>query len=153
MELDLRQTTFSTGLKGVAPDNVGRVEPLILDTLKALAQGGIDPEMIEAAVNTVEFARRENNTGYFPRGLMVGWRALRTWSNGGDPFEPLMFEKPLATLKEHLKANHRYFENLIRTHLLDNPHRATVILKPDPGLQQRQEAAERDRLAQARAGD
>jgi Zn-dependent M16 (insulinase) family peptidase len=151
LDLDLRQFAFSTGLKGVASENIDKIEPLILETLRKLAKQGIEPEMIEAAVNTIEFARRENNTGSFPRGIMVGWLALRTWIYGGDPFEPLMFEAPLAAIKDRLKPGARYFENLIMAHLLENPHRATVILKPDPELRQRQEAAEKERLAQARA--
>jgi hypothetical protein len=151
MEIDLRQLSFSTGLKGVALDDIDQIEPLILDTLKTLARRGIDPDMIEAAVNTIEFARREKNTGGFPRGLLVGWQALRTWLYGGDPLSPMMYEAPLAAIKARLQAGERYFENLIQTHLLDNTHRVVVILKPDPDLQRRQETAEQERLGQARA--
>jgi Zn-dependent M16 (insulinase) family peptidase len=152
LDTDLRQSMFSTGLKGVALADIDKVEPLVLDTLRALAKQGIDPDMIEAAVNTIEFARRENNTGSFPRGIVVGWMTMRTWIYGGDPFAPLLFEAPLAAIKARLKPGSRYFENLIMAHLLENPHRTTVILKPDPELQQRQEAAEKERLAQVRAG-
>ncbi|RPI97914.1 MAG: peptidase M16, partial [Chloroflexi bacterium] len=151
LELDLRQMMFSTGLKGVAMENIGKVEPLVLDTLNALVKNGIDPEMIEAAINTVEFARRENNTGSFPRGLAVGWQALRTWVYGGDPLAPLQYEAPLAAIKERWKTNRHTFENLIRTYFLDNTHRTTVILRPDPELHRRQEAAEKERLEQVRA--
>jgi Zn-dependent M16 (insulinase) family peptidase len=40
---------------------------------------------------------------------------------------------------------------LIQRYFLENPHRVTVTLKPEPGLAQRQEAEEAQRLAQARA--
>ncbi len=152
LENDLRQLVFSTGLKGIAVDNAAQVEALILDTLAGLADGGIEPDMVAASVNTVEFRLRENNTGPYPRGLSLLLRALTTWLHGGDPLAPLAFEAPLAAVKARLDAGEPYFENLLRRYLLDNPHRVTVVLQPDPTLRQRQEAAESERLAQVRAG-
>lgn len=151
LESDILQVFFSTGLKGVAPENVSRVEALILDTLQALVRDGIDPEMIEASLNTLEFALRENNTGPYPRGLILMLRALRTWLYGGDPLEPLAFEGRLSALKERLAADPRLFENLIARYLLDNAHRITVIMEPDPALGPQLEAQERARLDEARA--
>lgn len=151
LEAEIRQVYFSTGLKGVAPDNVDHVEALVLDTLRELARDGIDPEMIEASVNTTEFALRENNTGPYPRGLVLMIRALRTWLYGGDPLAPLAFEAPLAALKERLAADPRLFEGLIQRHLLDNTHRITVVLEPDPELGPQLDARERARLDEARA--
>ena len=148
---ETRQMTFSAGLRGVAVANAAKVEPLILDTLASLAAGGFDPDMIEAALNTIEFRLRENNTGRYPRGLVLLMRALNTWLHGRDPLAPLAFEAPLAALKAALAADPATLSGLIRTHLLDNPHRVTVILEPDRELARRQEAAEAARLAAARA--
>jgi len=119
--------------------------------LTALARDGIDPEMIAASLNTIEFALRENNTGSYPRGLALLIRALGTWLHGGDPLAPLAFEVPLAAVKARLAAEPDYLQSLIRAYLLDNPHRATVILEPDAELNQRLEQEERERLDQARA--
>ena len=41
---------------------------------------------------------------------------------------------------------------MIYRFFLNNPHRTTLILKPDPVLREREEGAEKDRLAKARAG-
>lgn len=145
-----RQMTFSAGLKGLDVDAVAKVEPLVLETLAALARDGIEPEMIAASLNTIEFALRENNTGSYPRGLALLIRSLGTWLHGGDPLAPLAFEAPLAAVKARLAAEPDYFQSLIRTYMLDNPHRVTVILEPDPGLNQRLEREERERLDKAR---
>ncbi len=146
-----RQMTFSTGMKGVAPADAEKVEPLILDTLAALARDGIDPEMIAASLNTIEFYLRENNTGSYPRGLGLLMRSLDTWVHGRDPLAPLAFEVPLAAVKERAAAEPDYWQSLIRAYLLDNAHRVTVILEPDAELNQRNEQQERERLDQARA--
>ena len=146
----LRQATFSAGLKGIAVDNAGAVERLIDDTLAGLVRDGIESEMVEASLNTIEFQLRENNAGSYPRGLVILFRTLSTWLYDGDPLAPLAFEAPLRSIVKRVAAGERYFEGLIERHLIDNPHRATVLLKPDPNVRQEQEAAERARLEEDR---
>jgi hypothetical protein len=156
LETQLRQAYFSTGLKGLAVQDDHtlthgeKVENLILQTLETLAKEGIDPGMVAASMNTVEFQLRENNTGAFPRGLLLMLRALNTWLYDRDPFAALAFEAPLTAIKNRLAAGERYFERLIQTYFLENPHRTTLILQPQPGLSQVEEAAEKERLARAR---
>ncbi|WP_449243412.1 insulinase family protein [Desulfovibrio sp.] len=151
LETDLRQMYFSVGLKGMARGTADRAAELVLATLGRLADEGLDPKDIEAAVNSVEFDLRENNTGSFPRGLSLMFQALASWLHEGDPLALLPFEGPLAALKERLASGEPVFEGLIRRHFLDNPHRALVVLNPDPELAARREAAERKRLDVAAA--
>lgn len=157
LEEDLRQAYFSTGLKGMltGEDNrlvdAGKVEALIHSTLEALATQGIDPDTVAASLNTVEFRLRENNTGSFPQGLLLMLRSLSTWLHDSDPIAPLAFEAPLTAIKKRFASGERFFEGLIEEHFLNNPHRTTVILQPEPGLRQREEAAEKDRLVQVRS--
>ena len=150
LEEDLRQIVWSVGLKGIAIEDAPKVEALILDTLQALADEGIDRATLEASLNTIEFRLREQNTGGFPRGLALMLGALTTWLHGGDPLAPLQFEAPLTAIKERAFSE-RYFENLIKKMLLDNPHRTTVTTQPDPELAAREREAEELRLAKARA--
>lgn len=147
---DFRQALFSAGMKGVADGDTDKVQALILETLAALAKNGLDPETVAASINTVEFRLRELNTGRFPRGLALMLGALGIWVYGADPIAGLAFEEPLAILKADI-AKGRYFESLIEEHLLNNPHRTSVSLRPDPEEGKRREAAEKTRLAQAKA--
>jgi Zn-dependent M16 (insulinase) family peptidase len=142
----LRQLYFYAGLKGVEGTKVEAVENLILETLHDLAEEGIDPETVRSSINTIEFQLRENNYGRLPRGLVLFIRALSTWKYGGDPFNPLRFSRPLAAIKKGLQADRRYFERLIVKHLLDNPHRVTLHMDPDPAFQEKLQAAEGARL-------
>ncbi len=145
-----RELYFSAGLKGIAPVDAQKVEDLILSTLAELAQDGIDPEMVEAAMNTVEFQLRENNTGSYPRGLALLIGTLPTWLHGGNPLDALAFEEPLARIKTRV-ADGRYFEGLIAQYFLDNAHRSTVIMAPDPTVREKRDAAEQARLDAAHA--
>lgn len=147
----VRQPTFSVTMKGIASADADKVEALILTTLEKLATDGIEPEMIEAALNSIEFSLRENNTGSFPRGLSLFMRALQNWNYGRDPLEPLRYELPLAVVKRRLAADASFLGSLIRTYLLDNTHRLTVVAEPDPMHNQRLAEAERQELDAAKA--
>jgi hypothetical protein len=147
---ELRQITFSAGLKGIDIRTADQVEALILHTLQGLAERRIDPNAVEAAFNTIEFALRENNTGRFPRGLGIMLRALTTWLYDGDPLALLRFEKPLEALKAKAGPGADYFERAIDRFFIRNTHRTTVLLEPDLGLRQKEEEEERERLCRAR---
>ena len=68
--------------------------------LEECAREGFSPTAVEAAVNTIEFSLRENNTGSFPRGLSLMLRASAAWIYDRDPFRPLQWTKDL----EHFKV-------------------------------------------------
>lgn len=151
LQMDLAQTSYSTGLKGVAEEDLPRAEELIFSTLKELAEKGIDKSLVEAAVNTVEFSYRESNTGNFPQGLAAMLQCLATWLYDENPLDSLAWEKPLASIKERLAKGDPVFEEAIRTLFLENPSRATVVLTPDEGLAARIEEEEAARVSAAQA--
>lgn len=146
LETDILQMYYSTGLMGVESKNLDKVEKLIESTLEDLARKGIDPEVIKAALNSLEFALRENNTGSFPRGMAVMFRALTTWLYDNTPFSLLEFSPVLDEIKKRLENDEPVFESLIKNHLLDNAHKSVVVLKPDPDLEAWIQENERSRL-------
>jgi Zn-dependent M16 (insulinase) family peptidase len=148
---NLQQPYYTFGLKGIDAADAPKVEALIIDTLRKLADEGIDKKTVEAAMNTAEFALRENNTGSFPRGISLMFRSMGPWLNGGDPFEPLAFEAPLGRLKDRLSNGETVFEDLIRKHLLENSHRTTVLLTADTEMGAAETAEEQARLDVARS--
>ncbi len=151
LEDGLRQGAWSVGLKGVAPDKTAEVEALVLSTLQSLADEGIDPAMIAASLNTVEFALREKNTGRYPRGLAVMLEALNEWLYDEHPLETLAFSNHLESIKRKAGQGGIYFEGLIRKWLVNNSHRTTVTLLPDPDAGAAQKTREEARLAEVRA--
>ncbi|MFP5212250.1 MAG: insulinase family protein, partial [Acidobacteriota bacterium] len=145
-EGELRQMYFSTGLKGIDPKDAEKVEEVVLKTLERLASEGIDPKTVEAAINTIEFRLRENNTGSYPRGLVLMLRALTTWLYDSDPLSMLAFDGPLSAIKACAASSPSCFSSMIERYFLKNQHRTTVVLKPEPGHAEREEAEERESL-------
>ncbi|XAR59465.1 hypothetical protein NMG60_11015307 [Bertholletia excelsa] len=153
VEDELLQPQFSIGLKGVSKDDIQKVEELIMNTLKNLAEEGFDSDAVEASMNTIEFSLRENNTGSFPRGLALMLRSMGKWVYDMDPFEPLKYQKPLMDLKARIaeEGSKAVFSPLIEKFILNNPHRVTVEMQPDPEKASQDEAAEREILNKVKA--
>ncbi len=151
LEDELRQMFFSVGMKGVPEERIQAVEDLIMKTLAELAESGIEADAVEAAVNTLEFGLRENNTGSYPRGLILMLRALTGWLYDADPLALVAYEKPLEALKEQIRSDRAFFETLIRRYFLENPHRTRVNLIPDPALRKKREEEEKESLARIKA--
>ncbi len=147
LEKDLRQWMFSTGFRGVKKENIDQAETLILESLKGIAENGIDRKTIEASLNTIEFSLRENNTGSYPRGLLVMLRSLTNWIYDRDPFEPLAFQYPFDQIRMRFNNCENYFEQLIKEFLVNNQHRVTVILSPDSELGSQRIEKEKKRIA------
>jgi len=152
LETELRQMSFSTGLKGIDISKAKQIEKLVFDTLKSLVRNGIDSQTIEAAVNTIEFKLRENNTGTYPRGLILMLRSLSTWLYGGNPMSLLCFEEPLEAIKASISANKPIFEEMLQRFFIDNNHRSIIIFNPDPYMEKRMEETEKNQLAQIKKG-
>jgi Zn-dependent M16 (insulinase) family peptidase len=147
---ELRQMYFSTGLKGIDLKDIEKMVDLVQKTLFRLAKEGIDHDTIEAAMNTIEFSLRENNTGAYPRGLGQMLRALNSWLYDRDPLTLIAFETPLEALKARLSIGEPVFEEMIECWFIDNPHRTTLILKPDKELAEKEEANEQEKLSEIR---
>ncbi|KAI5577097.1 hypothetical protein BDE02_09G091000 [Populus trichocarpa] len=153
VEDELLQPQFSIGLKGVSEEDIEKVEELVMSTLKKLAEEGFETDAVEASMNTIEFSLRENNTGSFPRGLSLMLQSISKWIYDMDPFEPLKYEKPLMALKARIaeEGSKAVFSPLIEKFILNNLHRVTIEMQPDPEKASRDEAAEREILEKVKA--
>lgn len=141
-----QQTYFALGLKGVAQEHVAEVEPLVIRAIDQMIADGIVAEQIEAALNTIEFRFRENNTGGFPRGLSLMLALSEPWLYGKDMITALQFTEPLQEVKTRLLDPTRPGQLLTRM-LKGNTHRLTLIVYPDTELNERLDALEAAELA------
>ena len=139
LETDLREMIFGVGLRGTTPERKDEVEQLILDSLEAIANEGIDDDIVEAAFRKVEFRNREMKSGG-PNGLRLMSKSLRGWLHGTAPDTTMRFEQPLEELRAKASTGSRFFENLIRSSLLDNQHRVTITVRPDATQRDREHA-------------
>jgi Zn-dependent M16 (insulinase) family peptidase len=140
-ESEIRETVFVTGLRGCAGrENIrGELADLVLGELERLVNEGIPKEEIEAAILSMEFSHREIKRGGGPYSLVWMRCSLRGWMYGRAPWESLLFIPPFEEMKRRLALDGRYFESLIKTYLLDNPHRALVSIEPQADYLEKEE--------------
>lgn len=149
---ELLQSTFSAGMKGVKPENVAKVEDLVISTLEKLSNTGFDQAAVDAAMNTFEFRLREFNTGSFPRGLSVMLGMMSHWIYDKNPVDGVAFEAPLRELKDDLAAGKPVFQELLKKYVVNNNHRVTVEAVPDLELEAVVLKEEEERLAGIKKG-
>ncbi len=141
LEGDLRETLFSVGLRGADAANAEKIEELVLDTLRRLAEEGIAKHDIDAALRSLDFANREIRRAGGPFSLSWLRRSLRGWLHGAKPYETLLFEPAMAELRRRVAETPRYFEGLV-SRLLEEKHRVLLTVESDPKLAAAQAAAE-----------
>ena len=127
----------------VAKDTSMAKEPLFVETietvLKDIVKNGFDKKALRAAINYYEFKYREADFGAYPKGLMYGLKAFDSWLyDEKQPFMHLEANAVFESLKQ--KVDKGYFEGLVEKYLLDNSHKALVILKPKKGLTEERDA-------------
>ena len=122
----------------------------IEEELARLVEEGIDKKALLAGLNYYEFKYREADFGSYPKGLMYGLQALDSWLyDERKPFLHIEANATFASLRK--KAKEGYFEDLLQKYLLDNTHKAVVILKPKKGLTEENDAKLKKMLAEKKA--
>lgn len=134
-------------VKNLDAKHLPRVRQVLTDTLRSLAEHGLDRAQLEAALANREFRERERDFGPYPQGIIFAMQVMASWLYGGAP--ELLLEVGDVYEKLRAKLDEGYFEQLIREVLLDNPHRCEVILTPSATLGEERRAAEQARLAEA----
>lgn len=137
-----REMIFAAGVRGSDPEHEAAIEALILDELKRIVAEGIDAQQLESALHQLELSQREVGGGSYPYGLQLMLTALSGAMHGGDPIALLDVDSVLAQLRESIQ-DPNFIPELIQTWLLDNPHRVTLVLKPDDQLAEQQAQAEK----------
>ncbi|OGO81949.1 MAG: hypothetical protein A2Y18_08270 [Clostridiales bacterium GWD2_32_19] len=108
---------------------------IVFDRLEKLITEKIDPELIQGTINKKEFILREANAGSYPKGYIYNIEVMKTWLYDGNPIDAIEYGKQLDIMK--IKFVEGYFENIIRTYILNNTHAIYVTLKPKKGLSEK----------------
>lgn len=146
---DNRTTYFAAGLQGTDPDQAEKIEQLILQTLQQTAAEGFDSDRIEGALHRIEFSNREVSGDSYPYPLVLLMRVFGPWLHADEAASPLRIDQHLERLRQRLN-DPDYLPGLIRSLLLDNPHRVRLLLRPDQQKQARENETLEKELANLR---
>ena len=145
----IRQPMWTVQATGSNLDKQADLQRIVESTLQDLCDKGLDKELLEASLNSIEFALRESDFGGRPIGLAYVIRMMDNWLYDNDPLELLHYEEALANIRKGLAGT--YFEDLIRHSILNNDHKVLVSIYPERGLQERKDAEVKEHLAAVKA--
>ncbi len=144
-EESMSEGVFVCGLEGCKDENAPAIEQMILSVLENVAEHGVAQSQLDSILHQFEFSQREVGGGQFPYGLQLMVKSLTPALHGADPFTVLDSDPILERLREKIK-NPNYIPDLARKLLLDNPHRVTLLARPDTELVVKQASSEREKL-------
>lgn len=145
----IRQPMWTVQATGSNLDKQADLQRIVESTLQELCDKGLDKELLEASLNSIEFALRESDFGGRPIGLAYIIRMMDNWLYDNDPLELLHYEEALANIRKGLAGT--YFEDLIRHSILNNNHKVLVSIYPERGLQERKDSEVKEHLATVKA--
>ena len=145
----IRQPMWTVQATGSNLDKQADLQRIVEYTLQELCDKGLDKELLEASLNSIEFALRESDFGGRPIGLAYIIRMMDNWLYDNDPLELLHYEEALTNIRKGLAGT--YFEDLIRHSILNNNHKVLVSIYPERGLQERKDAEVKEHLANVKA--
>ena len=128
---DLCYPLFTVKLQHCDAERAGEIRREIIGCLEELVKNGLNQDAVRAKLSTMEFGLREGNASGLTKGLFYGIQIAGSWLYDCEPWRYLEYEDALESIKAGLE--HGYFENLIRTVLLDNEYKSEVIMTPKVG--------------------
>ena len=145
----IKQNSVNVEFRNVKDGKCEALYSLFEETVKKIAEEGIDKKMLVASLNSLEFKMREKDYGTLPLGIIYAMSTLESSLYGGDPAQNLSYEKSFASLREKLCG--RYFEELLYSLFIENEHRATLVMSPSATLGAERAKSEAERLAKIKA--
>ena len=140
------EMTFFCAVQGSNPEHTEEFKNGVFKILENVASKPVDAALVEAILHQIELHQREINGDGMPYGLSLILNGLSSAIHHSDPVDVWDVDTAIDLVKEELK-DPMWLSNLIKTYLLDNPHRVQLTLVPDAEKNAAEAAAEKARLA------
>lgn len=132
-------------LRGAHPGSAARFRETLESAVRGFVEGGVPRTNVEASLESASFTLRERDYGYAD-GVALAVNAMSGWLYDEEMATTyLRFEDALAELRAGLDSG--YFEELLRTAILQSNHKAQVELRPLAEDEGSDAAAEKAELA------
>ena len=141
-----KEMAFVVGVQGSEPEHAQAIEEMIMAELERIAKEGVEQSQVEAMLHQLELSQREVGGDGYPYGLQLILHSLAGALHDGDPIALLDTDKALKQLEDEVRSPN-FIPDLVKSLLLDNPHRVRLTMKPDTELSAQKEAAEKAKLA------
>lgn len=146
VDIEMSEVPFTIVCKGCEKENAQALKKILFDSLNCCV---FKEEDIEASLHQLEFQRTEIGAEGVPFGLSLFFRSGLIKQHGSEPENALLIHTLFRDLRDRLRDGN-FLPNLLRKHLIDNPHFLELVFIPDPNLEQEERKEEEERLAKLR---
>lgn len=133
-------------IRNTEKKHLDKIKEVTRNTIEELVHGGLNHNLIRAALNQAEFLYREKKE---PSGIIFAQTIYMSWLYGGEPELYLDSGKYFSTLRE--KVEEGYFENLLKEVFLTDTL-SEVVLTPSKTLGEKRNEEEKNRLHEISSG-
>lgn len=145
----IRDNTFSVTAKNISSDRKDEFYQEVLQTLREIAETGIDSKKVQAAIGVYEFLTREADFGSMPKGIVFLFQVIENWVYDQDPFEFFDYDKWFTWLRSASEKG--ALEEAILKFLVENKHRVIISMNPSLTLNKEKDEALTEKLAEYKA--
>ena len=129
LEMGIAQPYYAIIAKDTDEDRKEEFHKTIQETLSKLVTEGLDKKALLAGLNVFEFQYREADFGSYPKGLAYGLDMLDSWLYADEMvFDYVEANDIYKKMRQLIDTD--YFENLIKTYLLDENKQAMIVASP-----------------------
>lgn len=143
------EMVFYAGVRGSEPEHAQAIEDGILALFGQMVehpeQHGFDADSIETILHQIEIDQRHIGGDGMPYGLNLMMEGFSTAIHDGNPVDVWQIDEHLTWLREQVQDKN-WLPNLLKKHLIDNPHRVRLSLVPDANKNALLAQAEQARL-------
>jgi presequence protease len=128
--MDYKQNVVQIQVQNANVADLDKFYEIIQTTLKNIVEKGIDKKEFESVLNAFEFQAREDNNAQ--KGITYFSALMPDFMYSNNPFVGLEYETTIVTMRSNLNTD--YYEKLIQSVFLNNPHALLLSLAPKAGL-------------------
>jgi len=146
VNLQAKEMSFTCGISGAKPEDAEQFEQLVMSQLQKISEQGLPISTVEAALHQLELSQREVVSRGVPYGIGLLMKVLGNATHYGDAELALNLDSVLSDLQEQVR-NPDYIKSLVKSLLIDNTHRMSLVMEPSTTLAKENKQAEFDKLA------
>lgn len=147
LDTEITEVPIVIFFKGCHADSADALEALVKTTLNDIVKNGVPLTAIDNAMHQLEFFRSEITGDQAPFGLSLFMRSALLMQHGGDAENGLKIHSLFDKIRQRNIEDPSYFGDLIKKHLIDNPHFVRVVMVPDKTLAAKEAEDEKAALA------
>lgn len=140
-----REHTLVIEVRDADEERLDEIDTLIEEVLINLVSDGIEKGKIISTLNSIEFRLRERDYGALPTGIVFAMNIYGSWMYCDTPENTLLLNSAIAEVRDRIAGD--YLEKTIENAILNNPHRARIIMLADKSLGERNAKEEAERLS------